>query len=424
MTTCAQKIAEAIDSPKQLEQLYHSDKEAFRDAFPHVFSQQPESVLLQAWHERLSYPITKNNPPTSSFNWNAKDLYLVIGIALIAGSIAKIPQFAGDTATELFYVRNLGLLIVGAIMSYFVIERKCDKKTTVWISGFALISFAYVNLTPAPNKSDTSALVSLHLPFVFWSLTGVAFLKGKLKDLPGRMQYIRYNGELVIFTTIIMIGGMVLTLMTFALFDLIDLKIEEFYLKNIGLYGGVSAPLVATFLITKIVGTRLRIAPLLAKIFTPLFLLMTSVYLVTMVLNQQSPFTDRNFLIAFNGLLLLVLGLCIFSISERGNDSSEGLMDYLNIALVTVTLGINAIALAAILFRLSSYGFTPNRIAVLGANILAFSHLAVVLKNYIQFVRKKQSFENLEQWVVRFLPAYTCWSLLVVFVLPLLFGFK
>ncbi len=235
---------------------------------------------------------------------------------------------------------------------------------------------------------------------------------------------IRYNGELLIFTTIIMIGGMVMTGITFALFELIDLKIHEFYLKNIGLYGGIAAPLVATFLITHIVGNRLRIAPILAKVFTPLFLFMTTAYLVTMVANQQSPFTDRNFLIAFNGLLLLVLGLCIFSISERGNNSKTGLADFLNMALVAVTLGINGIALAAILFRLSSYGFTPNRIAVFGANLLAFAHLAVILYHYIQFARQKRSFENLEHWIVRFLPAYSCWSLFVVFMLPWLFRFK
>ena len=424
MKAFQRKIQESAHSPRQLEALYQANPEAFQEAFPLVFQTEPGSILFQAWHERLASQAPKPPDLSSTNQWNATDLYIVLAIAFIAGTIAKLPQFADDTAMELFYVRNLGPIIVSAIMSYFIIYRKCDTKTSSWLAGFALVSIVYVNLTPDPNKSDTSALVSLHLPFVFWSLTGVAFLKGRLKDLSGRMQYIRYNGELVIFTTVIMIGGMVMTGITFALFELIDLKIQELYLKTIGLYGGVAAPLVATFLIVQIVGNRLRIAPLLAKIFTPLFLLMTTAYLVTMLANQQSPFTDRDFLIAFNGLLLLVLGLCIFSISERGDNAKTGIPDYLNMALVTVTLGINGIALAAILFRLTSYGFTPNRIAVLGANLLAFTHLAVILFHYLQFARQKRSFENLEHWIVRFLPAYSCWSAFVVFILPLLFRFK
>lgn len=423
MKTLQQQIQQSGDSPKRLEALYRQDPQEFQKVFPSVFQAQPDSILFQAWHERLTSPALPDPKPSPN-QWRASDLYLLIAIAFITGTIAKIPQFISESPIELFYVRNLGLIVIAGVMSYFLIQRKCDAKTSGWIGLGALLSFIYVNLIPDPSKSDTSTLVCLHLPFVFWSLTGIAFLKGKLTDLPGRMQYVRYNGELVIFTTVIMIGGMVMTGITFALFELIDLSIEELYVRNIGLYGGIAAPLVATFLITQIVGNRLRIAPILAKIFTPLFLLMTTAYLVTMVVNKQSPFTDRNFLIAFNGLLLLVLGLCIFSISGRGEDTKTGIPDYLNMALVTVTLGINAIALAAILFRLSSYGFTPNRIAVLGANLLGFLHLVLILFHYTQFARQERSIENLEHWIVRFLPAYSIWSVLVVFVLPLLFRFR
>ena len=425
MKPLSQQIQQSAHSPKQLEALYRQSPQEFQKAFPSVFQEQPSSLLLQAWHERLSSPSPSLARPRATSNpWRAVDLYIIIVIALVAGTIAKIPQFINEPAMELFYVRNLGLIVISGVLSYFLIQRKCNLKTSGWIGLSVLLSFVYVNLTPDPNKSDTSALVSLHLPFVFWSLTGIAFLRGKVRDLPGRMQYVRYNGELLIFTTIIMIGGMVMTGITFALFELIDLSIQEFYIRNIALYGGIAAPLVATFLITQIVKNRLRIAPILAKIFTPLFLLMTTAYLVTIVVNNQSPFTDRNFLIAFNGLLLLVLGLCIFSISERGDNANTGIQDYLNMALVTVTLGINTIALAAILFRLSSYGFTPNRIAVLGANVLGFLHLVVILFHYLQFARQKRSFENLEHWIVRFLPAYSGWSVFVVLVLPLLFRYR
>ena len=314
--------------------------------------------------------------------------------------------------------------IRSAVLAFFLIQRSHSQKSRgVIISAFAL-TLVYLNLIPPPENSDTSVLACVHLPFALWSLTGIAFLGGKWKDLNGRMNYIRYNGELIIFTTVIMIGGMVLTGITFALFSLIDLSIEEAYMNNVAVYGGIGAPLVATLLITRIIGDRLRIAPLLAKLFTPLFLFMTSAYLITMLAKQQSPFTDREFLIAFNGLLLAVLGLCIFSISERGKHEATGPLDYMNIALVTVTLAVDLIALAAILFRLTSYGFTPNRIAVLGANILAFCHLAGILIHYIQFTRRTKTLEQLEHWIVRFLPAYTCWTLIVGIVLPILFRFR
>jgi len=38
--------------------------------------------------------------------------------------------------------------------------------------------------------------------------------------------------------------------------------------------------------------------------------------------------------------------------------------------LLAVSLVIDLIALSAILFRLTSYGLTPNRLVVLGANLI------------------------------------------------------
>ncbi len=264
----------------------------------------------------------------------------------------------------------------------------------------------------------------MHMPFFLWSLLGTAFLGGAWRRLSGRMDYIRYNGELLIYSTIILIGGQVLTGLTFVLFNLIGVRIEEWYLKYVVVYGAVASPIVATLIVDRVVGGHFRITPLLAKVFTPLFLLTSVAYLLAMLFNHKSPFTDRDFLMAFNGLLLVVLGLCVFSISERGARESPGISDMMNIGLVSVTLAIDVIALAAILFRLTSYGFTPNRLAVLGANLLAFVHLAGIVYHYMRFVRRNSSFEALERWIVGYIPAYTIWSILVGIGFPLAFWFR
>ena len=99
-------------------------------------------------------------------------------------------------------------------------------------------------------------------------------------------------------------------------------------------------------------------------------------------------------------------------------------MDWMNIGLVAVTLAIDAVALAAILVRVSSYGFSPNRLAVLGANLLVFVHLAGILHHYLQFVRRNRSFGDLEKWIAGYLPAYTAWSLVVMLGFPLAFRFR
>jgi hypothetical protein len=419
------QILKVIDSPHDLEVVYRGNPKEFTRVFPQVFAEYPDSSILQAWHERLFYTDqAESNEQATPTRGRATDIGLTVTIAFIAGTLAKLPHIIPMLNEEQFYMRNLGGIVIGALILYFCIQKRCAAKVITTIMAVLFAVLLYLNLLPDASNSDSIVLANLHMPFALWSLLCIAFLSGMWGDLRGRMDYIRYNGELLIYSTVILIGGMVLTGLTFALFELIDLSIEEWYLKNVVVYGAVASPIVATLLITEIVGKRFKIAPLLAKVFTPLFLLTVVAYLLAMAINHRSPFTDRDFLIAFNGLLLVVLGLCVFSISERSTKQSVGVVDIMNIGLVAVTLIIDVIALAAIIFRLSSYGFTPNRLAVLGGNLLAFCHLAGILYSYTRFASKRGSFESIENWIVKYIPAYTVWSVCVAVGFPLIFWFK
>jgi hypothetical protein len=165
-------------------------------------------------------------------------------------------------------------------------------------------------------------------------------------------------------------------------------------------------------------------AAVLARVFAPLFLVMSTTYLIVAFVGGQNPFVDRSFLITFNGVLLVVLVITVFSIVERDKDSSTGLIDYINIALAAVTLLIGAIALAAILFRLASFGFTPNRVTVLGANLIIMVHLARMCWAYFQVVRGRAGFTGMRWVVTSYLPVYGAWAAVVAFLLPLAFWFS
>lgn len=420
-----EEIVRALDSPKDLEFIYRQNPSDFTRTFPEVFSKHPDSVVLKVWYERLFF---KSSPDTElnrdSGTWRSKDIILIVALSLIAGTLIKIPDFTSSLNREFFYSRDLAFIIFMTLAAYFLIQNASSFKTIGTISVLFVGSLIYMNFLPNDSKSQTVVLSCLHMPFFLWSLLGISFVSGRCKDLSGRMDYIRYNGEAVIFTTVILIGGMVLAGVTFALFKLINSNIMDWYIRNIVVYGSVASPIVGTFLVDKITGTRLKIAPILAKTFTPLFFLTAFAYLGAMVIKGKSPYTNRDFLIAFNILLLIVLGLSVFTISERGSNQNKVIGDFMNIALVAVTLVIDLVALSAILFRLSSYGFTPNRIAVLGANLFVFCHLCGILLQYVRFFKGASAFSSLEQWIVGYIPAYTVWTVIVAFGFPLFFWFK
>jgi len=249
------QIIGASNSPRELEVLYRSDSTGFERSFPGAFSQCSESELLQAWQQRLFFESqsTKEEAVSSRGNFCRKDLYLIIGLVLIAGTLLKLPHFISAIDAEIFYGRNFGGIVAGALMGFFCFQRQVQPKVIIVISSLLALSLLFLNLLPDPSKSDTSALACFHLSFAFWSLVGIAFVGGAWKDLSGRMNFVRYNGELLIYGTVITIGGMVLTGLTIGLFELIGLSIGEWYMNSVGVYGAVGIPLVATLLITRLV---------------------------------------------------------------------------------------------------------------------------------------------------------------------------
>jgi len=93
------------------------------------------------------------------------------------------------------------------------------------------------------------------------------------------------------------------------------------------------------------------------------------------------------------------------------------------LGLSALTIVINGIALSAILFRLQEFGITPNRIAVLGANLLILVNLSLVSHKLYRIVMNKSEIEDLEKSMTIMLPVYGIWAAIVCFGFPLLFDF-
>jgi hypothetical protein len=284
-------------------------------------------------------------------------------------------------------------------------------------------SLIFINIIPGDLHSQTLALSCLHMPVLLWAVLGVSFAGGRLNDFSRRMAYIRYNGELVIVTTVILIGGAILVLITTALFHMIDINLDAIYLKYLIVYGLAASPVVGTFLIDRVMGNRSRISSILAYVFTPLFFLASLTYLVAMAFYKESPYSNRDFLLIFNILLLVVLALSMLSIAGRGSEERRSAGDFMNFALVVVTLAVDAVALSAILLRIASFGFSPNRIALLGANVLVFCHLCGIAFGYTRFFRRTSPSVSIAHWVVGYIPVYVAWAMVVTFGFPFLFRF-
>jgi hypothetical protein len=132
---------------------------------------------------------------------------------------------------------------------------------------------------------------------------------------------------------------------------------------------------------------------------------------------------ERNVLIAFDLLLAVVLGLLLYSVSARDQRLPSGVFDAVQVVLVVSALLADAVALGAIAARINEFGFTPNRVAALGENLILLVNLAWSAVLYLRFLSGRGSFSELERWQTDYIPVYALWAATVVIVFPPVFGY-
>ncbi|GAB4292237.1 MAG: hypothetical protein Kow0067_19010 [Coriobacteriia bacterium] len=164
-------------------------------------------------------------------------------------------------------------------------------------------------------------------------------------------------------------------------------------------------------------------APVLTRLFTPLFAVALIAFLGTALVTGRGVDVDRGVLIAFDLLLVVVLGLLLYSVSARDPEAPPGFFDVLQIILVISALAADAVALWAIASRITEFGFTPNRVAALGENIILLANLGWSAVLYARFMRGRGTFAALERWQTDYLYVYAGWAAIVVVAFPPLFGY-
>lgn len=351
---------------------------------------------------------------------------LAFALALAAAILIKIPALFGIQLDEheSFYIRNLSFFVLPILTYYFVWKRQLKNRTLLWLFLAFIGAVIFANAYPIEQGGDTEVLLALHLPIGLWLIVGIAFSGGRWHLVSKRMDFIRFSGELFIFYVLIALGGGVLSGFMALIFGTIAIDIEPFFESWMLPCGASGAVLVASWLVESRKSMSQNLAPVLAQLFTPLFVIVLLTFLGTLLWTGRGIEIERNVLIAFDMLLLIVLGLLLYCISARNSNSPAGAFDVVQIVLVVSALLADVVALWAITERITEFGFTPNRVAALGMNLILLVNLAWSTLLYLRFVGGRGSFRTLEQWQTNYLPIYAVWAAIVVTIFPPLFGFK
>jgi hypothetical protein len=344
--------------------------------------------------------------------------------AVAAAVAIQIARLAADFPDEepTWFARNLSLFVLPFLGAYFARRRQLDLRQCLLAAAPFALAALVVNLYPWDADSSTEELVAIHLPVVLWFVVAFPYMGGTLQSHERRMDFVRFTGEWFIYYVLIALGGGVLMGLTAAILEPTGIDVDEvaaWVLPS----GAAGAVIVAAWLVESKQRVVENMAPVLTMLFTPLFAVMLAVSAVVYAVTGLGDAFDRDLVSVFDALLVVVLALVLYGMSARDPSESPGWMDRIQLVAVVSALVLDLMVLGTMVARIGDLGFTPNRTAALGLNLVLLVNLAGAAWLSARFLTGRSRLHRLERWQTTYLPVFALWAAAVVVVLPPLFAF-
>ena len=361
-----------------------------------------------------------DEPSRAAGDW-VEALVFAVGAA-VAITIARLAADFPDEEPNWFF-RNIGLFVLPFLAGYFAHRRELGVRGWLLTAApFALGALA-INLYPWDAESDTEILAAGHLLVVLWFVVAFPYMGGTLRSHERRMDFVRFTGEWFIYYVLIALGGGVLMGLTAAILEPAGADVERI-VEWVLPAGAAGAVVVAAWLVEAKQRVVENMAPVLTMLFTPLFAVMLAAAAVTYAATGLGDAFDRDLVSVFDALLVVVLALVLYGMSARDPSETPGWMDRIQLVAVVSALVLDVMVLGTMVARIGDLGFTPNRTAALGLNLVLLVNLAGAAWLSARFLTGRSRLHRLERWQTTYLPVFALWAAAVVVVVPLVFGFS
>jgi hypothetical protein len=418
----------------QIEQLSASglaDDEAFLVAVKRLGGLDDLSREFAREHsERLWKQLVVDGEPEAS---PTRALPLAIGLAVGAAVAVKIPALFGiDFSSDGdFYGRFFALLVLPFLAAFFLVRRRAALGTITMVAAPFGAAALVLALYPFGPDAATLVLAAIHAAVALWLVTGIAYVDGAVRSSRSRMDFIRFTGEWAVYLALIALGGGVLIALTMGVFGAIGLDASTIVAEWLLPCGVAGAVVIAAWLVEAKQSVIENIAPVLTKLFTPLFTLLLLAFIVAWFVQgavagsaaDVEIFGQRDLLIIFDVVLVVVLALLLYALSARDPLEPAGWFDRLQLVMVIAALVVDILVLVAMIGRIAEYGASPNKLASLGLNLILVANLTGAAWLQLRFAMHRTTFERLERWQTGYVPVYLAWAAIVVIVFPPAFGY-
>lgn len=430
-------ILTGYNNPNLLENLYRQARQEdktldFVASMDNCYRRDPDNLLYAAWHYRLQP--AAGQEADRSVNWKlAVPLAIILSLVFWALSLDR---FRLNFADGMPFLAQIWSLIGGSLLVVFlsVTARQGYRRVLAVLSGYVLFGGYALLFSLWPNDRNYQLLMAVHLPLLAWIGVGVAVL-GQRAGHPNRFAFLIKSIEVLVVGGIYLIGGAAFAVLTFGLFQTIDIQIPEpvqklifpggtgliILLATASTYDPRLAPVAQNFRhgLSRLVSTLMRLLMPLALLVLVIF-----GYFILQPDNFWIPFNDRDALITYNALLFAIVFLLIGAVPVGPDDlpaRTQALLRHGFIAVASLTVLVSLYAMSATVYRTYLGTITMNRLTVMGWNVINIGLLLLLVYRLVRhgqndWIRAAQ--KTFSQGMI----PYIAWGLIVILSVPFIFG--
>ncbi|KLI30544.1 hypothetical protein SZ50_12110 [Brachyspira hyodysenteriae] len=174
---------------------------------------------------------------------------------------------------------------------------------------------------------------------------------------------------------------------------------------------------------------KTNISIYLSRILMPFSLLFIFILLILLLMPDIRPYDNRASFILYNIMLaIIVLNMFFIRIDYKSNIFTKAV--YLILPIIAIIFDV--LVLTSSLYRLIEYGISPNKITLIGTNLVMLGNLIFItffnIKSILIIFKKTDDIPNIKEITIGdtksvfYIYIYGIWAFIVCFIIPVLFS--
>lgn len=248
-------------------------------------------------------------------------------------------------------------------------------------------------------------------------------------------EFFTFSADISIFAALITgvvstVFGIFIAIVLYLIQDIIQSLDEKVIIKLIVLSISFLSSIFPFLVYIVYKKMKTNISIYLSRILMPFSLLFIFILLILLLMPDIRPYDNRVTFILYN-IMLAVIVLNMFFV--RVDYKSSIFTKALYIVLPIVAILFDILVLTSSLYRLAEYGITPNKITLVGTNLVMLGNLVFItffnIKSILNIFKNNEDIKDIKNITigdtknVLYIYVYAAWAFIVCFIMPLFYNF-